>query len=145
MKGTTERKKVLFICTHNASRSQMAEGWMNARYKNRFQAFSAGTDPSHVNPLAIKVLAEVGIDIREHRSKGVDEFLGQELDYVVTVCDQANEACPFFPGGKRRLHHGFQDPSKAQGSLEDRLIVFRRVRDEIRAWIDRSFGGDGLD
>lgn len=135
----TERKRVLFICTHNAARSHMAEGFLNARDRDRYEAFSAGTEPSHVSPLAVSVMAEAGIDISGHRSKSVDDFVGQELDYVVTVCDHANEACPFFPGGKKRLHHGFQDPSSWRGSEQEKLALFRRVRDEIKAWIEETF------
>lgn len=145
MNEPQKKEKVLFICTHNSARSQMAEGLMNARYADRFEAWSAGTDPSRVNPFAIEALAEVGIDISGRRSKSVDEFIGQELDYVVTVCDHANEACPFFPGGKKRIHHGFRNPSAAKGTMEERMAVFRRVRDEISAWIEETFGGDGVD
>jgi len=143
MKEAREKKKILFICTHNSARSHMAEGLMNAGYGDRYEAFSAGTEPSRVNPFAIEVMAELDIDISGHQSKSVDEFIGQELDYVVTVCDHANEACPFFPGGKRRLHRGFQDPSAAKGTVGERLNVFRRVRDEISAWIEEAFGGKG--
>ena len=140
MNEQTERRRVLFICTHNSARSHMAEGFLGARYGDRYEAFSAGTKPSQVNPLAISVMAEAGIDISGHRSKGVEKFLGQEFDYVVTVCDHANETCPFFPGGKNRLHRGFKDPSAQQGSIEERLIVFRQVRDEMMDWIEETFG-----
>ncbi len=116
MNKTKERKRVLFICTHNSVRSQIAEGFLNVRFGDRYRAWSAGTEPTQVNPLAIRVMAEAGIDISGHRSKGVEEFLNQDFDYVVTVCDHANETCPFFPGGKTRLHHGFQDPSSFEGS-----------------------------
>ena len=134
--------KILFICTHNSARSHMAEGLVNAFYEDRYQAFSAGTEPSAVNPLAVRVMLEIGIDISGHRSKSVDEFLDQDLDYVVTVCDQARESCPFFPGGRNPMHKGFQDPSSATGTEEEKLSVFRRVRDEIRAWIGETFGRD---
>jgi arsenate reductase len=118
----------------------MAEGLMNALYGDRYLAFSAGTEPSEVNPYAVRVMQEIGIDISSHRSKSVDEFLDQDLDYVVTVCDHAKETCPFFPGGRKPMHKGFQDPSSAAGTEEEKLAVFRRVRDEIRAWIETTFG-----
>ena len=132
-------KTVLFICTHNSARSHMAEGLMNALYGDRYLAFSAGTEPSEVNPYAVRVMQEIGIDISGHRSKSVDEFLDQDLDYVVTVCDRAKESCPFFPGGRKPMHKGFQDPSSAAGTEEEKLAVFRRVRDEIRVWIAELF------
>jgi arsenate reductase len=118
----------------------MAEGLMNALHGDRYLAFSAGTEPSAVNPLAVRVMQEIGIDISGHRSKSVDEFLDQDLDYVVTVCDHAKETCPFFPGGRNPMHKGFQDPSSAAGTEEEKLAVFRRVRDEIRTWIVERFG-----
>jgi arsenate reductase len=136
-------KKILFICTHNSARSHMAEGLMNALYGDRYRAFSAGTEPSAVNPHAVQVMQEIGIDISDHRSKSVDEFTDQDLDYAVTVCDHAKETCPFFPGGRKTLHKGFQDPSSAPGTDEEKLAVFRRVRDEIRAWIEETFGEEG--
>jgi arsenate reductase len=118
----------------------MAEGLMNALYGDRYLAFSAGTEPSEVNPYAVRVMHEIGIDISGHRSKSVDEFLDQDLDYVVTVCDHAKETCPFFPGSRNPMHQGFQDPSSAAGTEEEKLAVFRRVRDEIRVWIEERFG-----
>ncbi len=133
------RQRILFICTHNSARSQMAEGLMNARYGDRFEAQSAGIEPTEVHPLAIKAMAELGIDISHHRSKSIEEFLGQEFDYVVTVCDHAKEACPFFPGAKEYLHASFPDPASVEGTEEERLEAFRRVRDEIAAWLERTF------
>ncbi len=133
-------KKALFICTHNSARSHMAEGFLNALYGDRYSAFSAGTEPSKVNPYAVHVLQEIGIDISDHRSKSVDEFVDQDLDYVVTVCDHAKEACPFFPGGRRAMHKGFQDPASAAGTEQEKLALFRSVRDEIREWIENTFG-----
>jgi arsenate reductase len=133
-------KKVLFICTHNSARSHMAEGFMNALYGDRYLAFSAGTEPSALNPYAVRVMQEIGIDISDHRSKNVDEFMDQDLEYVVTVCDHAREACPFFPGGRKAIHKGFQDPSSVAGAEEEKLAVFQRVRDEIRDWIEKTFG-----
>lgn len=131
------KTKVLFICTHNSARSQMAEGIMNTLYSGEFEAYSAGTEPSAVNPYAIQVMSEINIDISAHRSKSLDEFMGQTFDYVVTVCDNARESCPFFPGGKI-LHQSFRDPAAAQGDKEEILAVFRAVRDEIALWL-KSF------
>ena len=139
MKELAEKRKILFICTHNSARSHMAEGLVNALYGEHYEAHSAGTEPSQVNPLAIRVMTEIGIDISDHHSKGVEQFLDQEFDYVVTVCDHANETCPFFPGGKERIHNGFQDPSAQDGTEDEKLAVFRRVRDEIRRWIEEAF------
>ena len=117
----------------------MAEGLVNSLYADRFLALSAGTEPSAVNPLAVRVMQEIGIDISDHRSKSVDEFTDQDLDYVVTVCDHARETCPFFPGGRKTMHKGFRDPSSASGTEEEKLAVFRRVRNDIRAWIEETF------
>jgi arsenate reductase len=133
-------KKVLFICTHNSARSHMAEGLVNALYAHRYRAFSAGTDPSSLNPYAVRVMQEIGIDISDHRSKSVDEFMDQDLDYMVTVCDQAKESCPFFSGGRMPMHKGFQDPASVAGTEPEKLQVFRRVRDEMRDWVERTFG-----
>ncbi len=134
------KKRIIFICTHNSARSQMAEGILRALYGERFDVFSAGTEPKDVNPFAIKVMKEIGIDISKHRAKSVKEFLGEEFDLVVTVCDHAKENCPFFPGGKRYAHKGFEDPSQFRGDEEEVLSAFRRVRDEIKEWIEKSFG-----
>ena len=125
-------KRVLFICTRNSSRSQMAEALVNHDLAGKYEAFSAGTDPSSVNPLAIAVMKELGIDISQKRSKGLDEFAGQEFDYVITLCSQADEACPVFFGGTRKIHMGFPDPTAAAGSDEERVGAFRKVRDQIR-------------
>ncbi len=133
------KKKILFICTHNSARSQMAEGLLNYLYGDKYEAYSAGTQPTEVNPYAIKVMQEIGIDISHHRSKSVQDFLNQDIDYVITVCDSANETCPFFPGGKIRLHQSFQDPSSFTGSEQDILNGFRNVRDEIKKWIKKNF------
>jgi arsenate reductase len=143
MELTVERKRVLFICTHNSARSQIAEGFLNTLYPDRYEAYSAGTEPTVVNPYAIHVMKEVGIDISSHRSKGVSEFLGMEIDYVVTVCDHAMQTCPFFPGGKEVIHKGFEDPATFSGGEDDMLAVFRRLRDEILSWIKETF--DTLD
>ncbi|MEW6667822.1 MAG: arsenate reductase ArsC [Thermodesulfobacteriota bacterium] len=133
------RKKVLFICTYNSARSQMAEAFLNLLYGDRYQAFSAGTKPSRVHPLAVKAMAEVGIDISGYRSKGVEEFLDKTFQTVVTVCDNAREACPYFPGAHRQIHRGFEEPSSSEGSADEQLVVFRRVRDNIRAWVSETF------
>ena len=132
------KKKVLFICTHNAARSQMAEGLLNALYGNRLKAFSAGTTPTKVNPIAIKVMAEIGIDISKNRSKSIEEFRGETFDYVVTVCNHAQATCPFFPG-KKILHQSFRDPSEFKGSEDTILKEVRWVRDEIKTWIEDTF------
>ena len=133
------RRRVLVLCTHNAARSQMAEGLLRALAPDRFDVASAGTEATRVHPLAIRVMDEVGIDLRGHDSKTVDRFVAQPWDYVITVCDSANERCPVFPGAATRLHWSFEDPSAAMGSEDERLAVFRRVRDAIaarcRAWV----------
>lgn len=136
------KKKVLFICTHNSARSQIAEGLLRSMYGNRYEVYSAGTQPSRVNPYAIKVMAEVGIDISSHHAKHIDVFYGIKLDYVVTVCNQAKEICPFFPGGKEYLHSNFEDPSQVEGSEEENLAFFRHTRNAIKDWIDKTFGGE---
>jgi len=128
--------RVLFVCTHNSARSQMAEGLLRRLAGDRFEVASAGTEARGVNPLAVRAMAEIGIDLRGHTSKTLDRFLGERWDDVVTVCDNANESCPAFPGTVRRLHWSFEDPSAAAGSEEQRLAVFRRVRDEIKARIE---------
>ncbi|MEW6570112.1 MAG: arsenate reductase ArsC [Nitrospirota bacterium] len=136
----TVKEKVLFICTHNSARSQMAEGLLRALYEGRYEAYSAGTIATEVNPHAIEVMAEIGFDISTHRSKSIEEFQGIQFDHVVTVCDYARETCPFFPGAKHYIHKDFTDPASTGGSREEKLSVFRRVRDEIRQWIEETFG-----
>jgi len=126
-------KRVLFICTHNSARSQMAEGLVNHDQADRFRAFSAGTDPTSIHPLAAEVMNEIGIDISHHRSKNLDEFAQESFDYVITLCDQANESCPVFFGGTKRLHMGFPDPAAAEGTAEEKRAAFREARDQIRA------------
>ncbi|MCL6639163.1 MAG: arsenate reductase ArsC [Firmicutes bacterium] len=133
------KKKVLFICTHNSARSHMAEGILRHLYGDRFEAYSAGTTATEVRPQAAQVMGEIGIDLSSHRSKSVNEFLGRDIDYVVTVCDQARETCPFFPGGKEYIHQGFADPSTLTGPEEDVLAGYRRVRDEIKDWVEKTF------
>jgi arsenate reductase len=128
----TERKRVLILCTGNSARSQMAEGLLREMAGDRFEVASAGVSPGFVKPEAIAAMREVGIDISNHWSKSVDEFTSQEFDYVITVCDNANERCPIFPGESKRIHWSFDDPAAAEGDEEATLAVFRRVRDEIR-------------
>ena len=131
------KKTVLFICTHNSARSQMAEGIVNALYSDRFIAKSAGTVATQVNPFAIEAMKRMGIDISHHRSKSIDEFKGEIFDIVVTVCDNAKESCPFFPG-RRVIHKGFEDPAAVEGSDKEKLDAFIRVRDEIKYWIENE-------
>ena len=126
------KKKVLFLCTHNSCRSQMAEGIVNHYLGESFQAFSAGTEKTRVNPLAIQILAEIGIDISGHYSKTLDQFEGEKFDHVITLCGSANEQCPIFFGGVKRVHIGFDDPSRTVGTQDEILRDFRRVRDEIK-------------
>ena len=127
------RRRVLFLCTHNSARSQMAEGWLRAMAGDRFDVASAGTEATRVHPLAARAMSEVGVDLGGHTSKVVDTLLEQPWDYVITVCDSANERCPVFPGRTTRLHWSFPDPSRAEGTESERLASFRTVRDSIRA------------
>jgi arsenate reductase (thioredoxin) len=127
------RERVLILCTHNAARSQMAEGWLRALASDRFEVASAGTEARGVHPLAVRAMGEVGIDLSVHFSKTLDRFLAEPWDFVITVCDRANERCPVFPGRVSRLHWSFDDPSAATGGEAERLAVFRRVRDAIAA------------
>ncbi len=124
--------RVLFLCTENACRSQMAEGLVNHDLAGEVQAFSAGVRPSRVNPRAVQVMAELGIDISHHYSKSVDDLAGQQFDLVITVCDQAHEQCPLFPGETEVVHLGFPDPAKATGPEEEIRAAFRRVRDSLQ-------------
>jgi arsenate reductase (thioredoxin) len=134
------KARVLFICTHNSARSQMAEGYLRTCCGDRYEAFSAGTEITSVHPLAIQVMHEIGIDILHHRSKLVDEFYDENIDIVVTVCSTENQTCPSFPGALKTYHVEFDDPSGFTGSEEEKLIKFRRIRDEITRWIDMTFG-----
>ncbi len=130
-----DKQRVLILCTGNSARSQMAEGLLRHDAGNRFEVSSAGTKPSEVRREAIAVMKELGIDISKHRSKSVDEFAGESFDYVLTVCDHARETCPIYPGHMKRLHRNFEDPAAFEGSEEQRLAVFRRVRDQIRSYL----------
>ena len=125
-------KKILFLCTGNSCRSQMGEGFMRHMAGNKFEVFSAGVEPTEVNPYAIKVMAETGIDISSHKSKSVNEFLEQEFDYVITVCNHAKQVCPIFPGQYERIHWDIEDPADAKGSEQEKLAFFRKIRDEIK-------------
>ncbi|SEM71580.1 arsenate reductase [Syntrophus gentianae] len=136
---TNRKKRILFVCTHNSSRSQMAEGLLRALLGDHYEAFSAGTEPTRVHPGAIEAMAEIGIDIRNHRSKGLSFFGDEPFDEVVTVCGHAQEICPVVPGTHLKRHQGFEDPATATGTEADVLAAFRRVRDEIRAWILETY------
>ena len=127
----TEKKRVLILCTGNSARSQMAEGLLRHDAGDRFEVASAGVDPTSVRPEAIESMRQIGVDISDHRSKSVDEFAGQEFDYVITVCDNANRNCPVFPGNTKRIHWSIDDPAAVAGDDDKKLTVFRRVRDEL--------------
>ena len=135
--------RVLFLCVHNSARSQMAEGMLRAWGGDRYEAASAGSVATDVRPLAIRAMAEIGIDIAGQTSKTTDVFARQSFDYAITVCDESREACPYFPGASTQLHWAFDDPSSATGTEEERLEVFRRVRDEIAARIRSELLGAG--
>jgi arsenate reductase (thioredoxin) len=134
----TPAPRVLFLCTHNSARSQMAEGLLRHLASGRVEAHSAGTEATAVRPLAIRAMAELGVDISGQTSKTLERYLGEPFDAVITVCDDANESCPVFPGARERLHWSLPDPSKATGSEGERLAVYRRVRDELRGHIERE-------
>ncbi len=130
--------RILFLCTGNSCRSQMAEGWARYLKSDRIEAYSAGTIPQVLNPLAVKVMAEAGVDIAGHRSKNVIDLLHIQFDYVITVCDNARESCPLFPGKARIVHRGFDDPpylAKSAKSEDEALVHYRRIRDEIRDYV----------
>ncbi len=141
------KKRVLILCTGNSARSQMAEGLLRELAGAQFDVFSAGSKPSVVNPFAIEAMQERGIDISQHRSKHLNEFITQPFDYVITVCDQAAETCPIFPGRAERIHWSFPDPAAVEGSNEARLQAFRQTRDAIearlRAWLVEVAALDG--
>ncbi len=135
----TEKRRILFIYTRNSARSQMAEGFVKPLFPDNYEVLSGGTEPSPINPYVVKVMAESGIDISGQSSKNVYEFLDREIDYVVTVCDQVQETCPFFTGGKTYIHKSFQDPSVFQGTEEEILEQVREVRDGVKDWIGKTF------
>lgn len=133
------KPRILFVCTHNSARSQMAEGLLRARYGDRYEALSAGTERTLVRPLAVEAMREIGVDLSEHTSKTVDDLGERAFDVVVTVCDSARETCPYVPA-RHTLHESFPDPSTTTGTEAERLAVFRDVRDRLAAWIDATFG-----
>ena len=131
-----EKKRVLILCTGNSARSQMAEGILRHDGGDWFDVESAGVSPSQVRPEAVEAMSGIGIDISSHRSKSADEFTGQDFDYIITVCDNARETCPVFPGRAERIHHNFEDPPpESVGDYDSRMAIFCRVRDEIREWM----------
>ena len=129
-------QRVLFLCTHNSARSQMAEALLRHLGGDRFEAHSAGTEATAVRPLAVKAMSELGIDIARQTSKTLDAYVNDRFAYVITVCDDANEACPYFPNADRRMHWSLPDPSKATGTEEQQLAMYRNVRDDLRARIE---------
>lgn len=133
------KKNVLFLCTHNSCRSQVAEGFLRELFGDRFNAFSAGIEKTRVHPLAIKVMAEAGVDISGQYSKRVDELPEEEFDFVVTVCDKARESCPIPPRSGKIIHHSFEDPSRLKGDPEEVMEAFRKVRDQIKTWVEKTF------
>lgn len=145
----SDKKKVLFLCFHNSARSQMAEGLLRAMHGDRYEVFSAGVEATNVDPRAMKVMSEIGIDISSQRSKQMNEYRGTLFDLAVTVCDKAKEMCPICgvsvkapataPAAKETIHRNFKDPAAAKGSDEDQLNAFRQARDEIKDWIERKF------
>ncbi len=132
------KEKVLFICNRNAARSQMAEGLLKSLYGEYYDVKSAGNDPSTLSPYAVQIMAEIGVDISKYRSKSLKEFEGVEFDYIVTVCG-VGEACPVFLGGKKYLHEPFEDPASINGTEYNKIIAFRRIRDELKVWIEKIF------
>jgi arsenate reductase len=136
------KKRLLFLCTANSCRSQMAEGIVNQYLGDKIEAFSAGTMPTVVNPWAIKIMKEIGVDISGNHSKSMTEFEGQRFDYVITLCDSANEQCPLFFGGVKKIHMSFDDPATAAGSDKEIMATFRRVRDEIKAQLLEFFSNE---
>jgi arsenate reductase len=139
MKNQKTKERVLFICKNNSARSQMAEGLLKSIYGKNFDVYSAGSNPGSVNPYAVKVLEEVGVNISDNRSKSLKEFEGFEFNYVVTVCVGEGEACPFFHGGKTYLHKSFEDPAAVDGTDHEKTDAFRKIRDEIKEWIKVTF------
>lgn len=135
-----QKKRVIFVCTHNSARSQMAEGLLRHLAGDRYEVHSAGTQSTRVNPLAIKAMAEKGIDISQHTSDHIDKYMGVEFDYVITVCDNAKESCPYFPTNKTKWHWSFEDPSTATGTEEEKLARFREIREQIEKRLQTLIG-----
>lgn len=131
----TDKRSIIVLCTGNSARSQMAEGLLKHICEDRYNVFSAGTKPSVVRPEAIKALNEIGIDISGNRSKSIDEFAGKEIDFVLTVCNNAKENCPYFPAKTQLIHHAFEDPVDVEGNEEIRVAAFAKVRDEIKKYL----------
>ena len=140
----TITRRVLFLCTGNSCRSQMAEGWLRHIAGDRAEVFSAGTKPAGLNPMAVMAMREAGVDISGHRSKHLNEVINQDFLFVITVCDSAREACPVFPGALYQLHWSFEDPAAATGTEQERMAVFRRVRDEIREQVQQFAAREGF-
>lgn len=134
-----EKKKILFVCTHNANRSQIAEGLMRQILGNKYNVYSAGSRPSVVNPNSIKVLNESGIDTSDHSSKKFDGLMNISFDYVVTLCGSGEKKCPIFPGAKKYIHAPFDDPSIVKGSNDEIVTAYRKTRDQIKQWIEETF------
>jgi len=134
------KKRVLFICVHNSARSQMAEAFLKELFPEKFEAFSAGTEPGTLNSYVIRAMKEIGIDISHNTTKSVKKLIKQRFDYIVTVCDKAKETCPFFPGGLNYIHQNFEDPSTFSGTNEEIIEKVCKVRDEIKDWIEEIFG-----
>lgn len=137
-----KKRIVLFVCKHNAARSQMAEAFLKAAYGDRFEVMSGGTEPSVVNPNVVTVMREIGFDLSRNRSKSVDEFAGQKLNLVITLCGQNEETCPFIPGADDYEHHEFEDPAACAGTETEILACVRRIRDEVRDWVRQRFSPD---
>jgi arsenate reductase len=133
------KESILFICVHNSARSQMAEGIFRYYYGEKCNVYSAGSDPRGIHPVSVQVMAEIGIDISKHKSKSLEGFKGQEMDYVVTVCGDGQDICPFFAGGKKYIHHPFEDPSAFEGTKQDKIEQFKEVRDELKRWLEQFY------
>jgi arsenate reductase len=133
------KKKILILCTGNSARSQMAEGLLKHICQNKLEIFSAGTKPTFVRPEAIQVMREINIDISKNRSKSIDELTNQEIEYVLTVCDDAKENCPYFPAKTKMIHHSFDDPAEVEDDEDTRLAAFRQIRDKIQKYLDETF------
>ena len=139
-RSKSKKKKILFLCTHNAARSQMAEGFVNSRYNDHYEAFSAGNAPTRVHLCTVKVMAEEGIDISEQHAKSLDEFHDVSFDYVVTLCADTTESCPIFPGGKTYLQRAFSNPVPTSAEERENCEPFQRVRAQIKEWLEQTFG-----
>lgn len=135
----SDKKKILILCTGNSARSQMAEGLLKHMCQSEFKVFSAGIKPTVIRPEAIQVLREINIDISKNRSKSIDEFVREEIDYVLTVCDNAEENCPYFPAKTKMIHHSFADPANVEGDEETRLKAFRQIRNQIQEYFNETF------